>query len=458
MQLNVVILAAGQSKRMRSAKPKLLHTLAGKPILEHLINTVQKLHPKTIHVVYGHNGEQIRQYFANYPIHWVEQSEQLGTGHALAQAMPAIANESAVLVLLGDHPLIPLELLEKLIAEHTANNINLLTVKMDNPTGYGRIVRDQAGKLVKIVEEKDASVTERQIKEVNLGGMLVPAQHLKRWLPLLANDNQQQEYYLPDIVPLAIAEKINITTVTAFNAEAVQGVNDRAQLAKLERFYQRTQAEQLMQAGVTIVDPARFDLRGELQAAEDVTFDINVIVEGKVRIGRNSYVGPNTILRDVEIGENVTIKANCVIEEAVIANDCIVGPFARIRPGTHLAEQVHIGNFVEVKNAAIGHASKVNHLSYIGDASIGKQVNIGAGTITCNYDGINKHHTTIEDNVFIGSDTQLVAPVLVGAGATIGAGSTVTQDVPANALTLTHHLEQRTIPGWKRTAKSDKSS
>lgn len=449
MKLNVVILAAGQSKRMRSALPKLLHLLAGKPILEHLLTTAQSLHPANIYIVYGHAGEQLQQRFSDYPVQWVKQNEQLGTGHALAQAISAIADDTRVLVSLGDNPLISLSTFQKLLAECPADALGIVTAIVPEPTGLGRILRDQQGKMIGIVEEKDASAAQKQITEINSGIMVAPVRYFKRWLPLLKNDNAQGEYYLPDIIPHALQEKVTVVTVQAATAEEVQGVNDRAQLAKLERYQQQKIAQQLMAAGVTLLDPNRFDVRGELHVAPDVTIDINVIIEGKVTIGAKSYIGPNTILHNVEIGENVTIKANSMLEDAVIGDGCIIGPFARIRPGTQLQPQVHVGNFVELKNAQVGEGSKINHLSYVGDTTVGKHANIGAGTITCNYDGVDKHRTTIGDNAFIGSNTALIAPITVGDNATIGAGSTLTQNAPADALTLSR-AEQRSIANWRR--------
>lgn len=443
MALNIIVLAAGQGKRMHSALPKMLHTLAGKTLLHHVVAAAEALHPAVIYVVYGHEGTKIQNQSRNLQVQWVEQKQQLGTGHAVAQVLPLITNEGSVLILVGDVPLITPAILQKLLTETAPNEIGLITVIMSNPTGLGRILRDPKGKIIGIIEDKDATLEQKKIQEINTGIIVAPVDCLRRWLPKLQNNNTQGEYYLPDIMAMAVAEGIPITAVQADSPYEVQGVNDRVQLAMLERHYQRQLANKLMLAGVTLRDPDRLDVRGELQVAHDVTIDVNVIIEGNVVIGKNSFIGSNTLLRDVKIGENVTIKANSVIEEATIADDCVIGPFARIRPGTKLEQGVHIGNFVEVKKSAIGVASKINHLSYVGDATVGREVNIGAGTITCNYDGINKHQTIIEDRVFIGSDTQLVAPVTIGHDAIIGAGSTVTQDAPAEALTLTQRLEQR---------------
>ncbi len=456
MALNVVILAAGLGKRMCSSLPKVLHPIAGKPLLEHIISTASELNPSAIFIIYGHGGEQVRQQLQHLSVQWIEQKQQLGTGHAVAQAIPHIQDNERVLILLGDAPLITVATLQKLLQETPENAVGLVTVHMPDPTGLGRVLRDASGAMIAVVEEKEASATQRKIQEINTGIMVVPAQKLKQWLPKINNNNASGEYYLPDIIALAVTEKMAITTVAAESPEEVQGINDRAQLAMLERAYQRRVARKLMLAGVTLKDPERFDVRGEITCAMDVTFDINVILEGKISIGKNSTIGPNVVLRNVTIGDNVVIKANCVLEEAQVADGCTIGPFARVRPGTKLAANVHVGNFVEIKNAVVGAGTKINHLTYVGDATIGKTVNIGAGTITCNYDGANKHHTIIDDNVFIGSGTELVAPIKIGEGATIGAGSTITRDAPANALTLRRADQQKTINNWQRPVKKDK--
>jgi len=456
MSLNIIILAAGQGKRMCSKLPKVLHTLAGKPLLQRVVETAAQLHPTAIYVVYGHQGEQVRTACQKLPVQWVEQTAQLGTGHAVAQVLPLLNDCDQALILVGDTPLITAETLQKLIAATPANTVGLVTAILANPTGLGRVLRNADQKILGIVEEKDASETQRQIKEINTGIILAPVQHLRRWLAQVKNNNAQGEYYLPDIISMAVQEGISITTFTATSSYEVQGINDRAQLAELERYHQRNVAQQLMLKGVTLLDPQRFDLRGDLEIAADVTIDVNVIIEGKVSIGANSYIGPHSVLRNVIIGDNVTINSHCVMEDSEIGAGCIVGPFARLRPGAQLAAGAHIGNFVEVKKSSIGAGSKINHLSYIGDATIGQDVNIGAGTITCNYDGVNKHQTIIGDNVHIGSDTQLIAPVSVGAGATVAAGSTVAKDVPAGALTLTHKLEQRIVKDWRRPEKIQK--
>lgn len=452
MSLNIVILAAGQGKRMRSRLPKVLHKLAGKPLLEHVVDTAQTLNPKNIFIVYGHGGDQVREQLKHLSVDWIEQPQQLGTGHAVAQAIPHIDDNSHVLVLVGDAPLITSATLQELIKQTSANSVGMVTATMPNPTGLGRIVRDTSNNVIAIVEEKDATAAQKQIQEINSGIIMAPTNKLKTWLANLKNNNQQNEYYLTDIMTMAVSDNVAITAVNAATPEEVQGINDRMQLLQLERYYQHQQAKQLMINGVTIIDPQRLDIRGKLDCATDVTIDINVIIEGNVTIGTGSYIGPNAILRDTHIGENVSIKSNCVIEEANIANDCTIGPFARIRPGTVLANEVHIGNFVEVKNSHIATKSKINHLSYVGDANVGQGVNIGAGTITCNYDGANKHQTVIEDDVFIGSNTSLIAPITVGKGATIGAGSILNKSVPADALTF-NRAEARTISSWKRPAK-----
>jgi bifunctional UDP-N-acetylglucosamine pyrophosphorylase/glucosamine-1-phosphate N-acetyltransferase len=448
MILSIVILAAGQGKRMCSALPKVLHPLGGKSLLTHVIDTAQSLNPQAIYVVYGCGGEQVKNQLAHLPVQWIEQTQQLGTGHAVLQAIPQIPDDHQVLIMLGDIPLISHSTLQKFLKHTEKNSIGLMTVHMPDPAGFGRIVRDKQNKVIGIVEEKDATAEQVKIQEINSYPILAPAGHLKSWLAAINNHNVQGEYYLPDIVPMAVKENIAITTTAAASVEEVQGVNDRAQLALLERYYQKQLAQQLMLSGVTLKDPTRFDARGELTIAQDVIIDINVILENKIVIGSGSYIGPNCLLRDVIIGNNVVIKANSVIEEAAIGDDCVIGPFARVRPGTHLAQEVHIGNFVEVKKSKIGKGSKINHLSYIGDATVGEAVNIGAGTITCNYDGVNKHQTIIGDGASIGSDTQLIAPVTIGEGATIGAGSTIVRDAPAGALTLSR-VKQQTIDGWK---------
>ncbi len=450
--LDVIILAAGRGKRMHSNLSKVLHELAGKPLLQYVVETVGQLEPQTIYVVYGNGGRQVPNYLAHLAVTWVKQEEILGTGHAVAQAIPNIKNDaSQVLILLGDTPLISITTLKKLIHNTKPDEIGLITLTAEQPFGLGRILRNQQGKVIQIVEEKEATPEQKKIQEVNSGIFYVPVNLLKRWLPQLKKINAQGEYYLTDIIEMASQGNINVRTVSSEIEGEMQGVNDRVQLAKLERFYQQKQAEALMLKGLTLRDPSRFDLRGELTVEKDVVIDVNVIVEGNNSIAANSFIGPNTTLKNVKIGSGVEVKGYCVIEDAVIGDNCIVGPFARIRPGTILTSNVHIGNFVEVKNSQIQSETKINHLSYIGDATIGKHVNIGAGTITCNYDGVTKHKTLIEDDVFVGSNTALVAPIRVEKGATIGAGSTLNKDVPAEKLTL-NRAEARTIK-WKRPIK-----
>lgn len=454
MAIQVVILAAGQGKRMHSHVPKMLHMLAGKPLLEHAIATALRISPaQPPIIVYGHQGNVIREHLSHYNVSWVLQKEQLGTGHALLQALPEIADDDHVLVLYGDVPLISETTFKQLIEQIPHDALGLLTAHLINPEGYGRIKRDHTHQIIGVIEEKEASIQERTITEINSGIYFVAAKYLKKWLPLLQNQNAQREYYLPDIIALAVAEKKAIAAVQPATPEEVLGVNDHIQLSQLERHYQRSLAEKLMRQGITIYDPARLDIRGEVNIGSDAVIDVNVILEGHVKIGHGCVIGPHSILRNVQLGDRVEVKAHSVIDGAEIADDCIIGPFARIRPGTILGPHVHIGNFVEIKNSDINKGSKVNHLSYVGDSDIGKHVNIGAGTITCNYDGMNKQKTVIGDDVHIGSDTQLVAPVTIGEGATIGAGSTVTKDVPAHQLTLTAKLEQRSIKDWQRPEK-----
>lgn len=446
MSIKMVILAAGLGQRMQSAKPKVLHLLAGKPLLEHVIQTALMIAPNTKPIIiYGHQGAQLKSALSHYALQWIEQAKQLGTGHAVLQALPDIEDTDRVLILYGDVPLLSPELLQQFIQQTPPEAIGMITALVQHPTGYGRVLRDHQQQVIGIVEEKDASPLEKQIQEINSGIYIIPGQYLKKWLPQLKNNNGQQEYYLTDLISLAAAEHVPIVTLHPTQLEEILGVNDRVQLAKLERYYQRRCAETLMLQGVTMMDPNRFDVEtlAQCQIAADVIIEPNVMLKGKIVIGKDTRIGANTVLKNVVIGEQVEIKENCVIEDAVIADQSIIGPFARLRPGTTLATQTHIGNFVEIKNSVIGKASKINHLSYIGDSDIGEQVNIGAGTITCNYDGKQKHKTIIGNHVFVGLDTQFIAPVRVGDGAVIGAGSTVTKDVPSESVTVTHHLEQR---------------
>ena len=452
MNLSVIILAAGQGTRMRSRLPKVLHAIGGQPMLAHVIATARMLEPSAVHIVYGHGGAKVRAALQDLPVTWVEQTQQLGTGHAVAQALPQIPNDAVVLVLYGDVPLTRADTLQRLLAAAEGGALGLLTAHLDDPSGYGRIIRDAQGDVIAIVEHKDASDEQRRINEINTGMLAVNASRLRQWVAVLDNKNSQGEFYLTDIIAMAVRDGVAVQAVHPAAISEIMGINNRAQLAELERIYQRQSVEQLMLQGVTLRDPARFDVRGDLSVGRDVVIDVNVVCEGNVTIGNDVVIGPNCYLREVSIADGVIIHANSVIEEAMVGAGSRIGPFARIRPGTVLADDVHIGNFVEVKKSAIGMGSKVNHLSYIGDTTIGKRVNVGAGTITCNYDGANKFQTVIEDDAFIGSDTQLIAPVTVGAGATIGAGSTISKDAPAGELTLSR-TPQQTRKGWKRPVK-----
>jgi bifunctional UDP-N-acetylglucosamine pyrophosphorylase/glucosamine-1-phosphate N-acetyltransferase len=455
MAIQVVILAAGQGKRMNSRLPKVLHTLAGKPLLQHVIDTALKIAPATKPVIiYGHEGEQVKNHFASDNLTFVEQTEQAGTGHAVLQALPHINASDRVLILYGDVPLISVETLQALIKQTPELGIGIVTAYLKNPEGYGRIKRDSDAEMMGIIEEKDASEKERRITEINSGIYLVSAEQLQTWLPGLNNQNAQGEYYLTDIISCAIDAGMQIVAVQPEHKDEIRGVNDRMQLAHLERFYQRRAAYDLMRQGVTIMDPERIDIRGDVKIGRDVTLDVNVILEGNVIIGDACTIGANSIVRDSTFGSGIDVRANSMIDGAIIGDDCSIGPFARIRPGTVLAAAAHIGNFVEIKQSSIGAGSKVNHLTYVGDSEIGKRVNVGAGTITCNYDGVNKHKTIIGDDAFIGSNTQLVAPVSVGEGATIGAGSTITENAPPHKLTLAR-TEQRTIADWVRPTKRE---
>jgi bifunctional UDP-N-acetylglucosamine pyrophosphorylase/glucosamine-1-phosphate N-acetyltransferase len=452
MNLSVCILAAGQGKRMHSDLPKVLHCLADKPLVGHVIDTGREVSEQNPIVVYGHGGEQLRTAFEHDSIVWVEQREQLGTGHAVGQALAHIPNDSMALILYGDVPLLRSSTLKELVAAAEQTGFGLLTVELDDPTGYGRIVRNEKGEIVRIVEDKDAGLAELAITEANTGIMAVKSDYLHRWIPSLSNDNAQGEYYLTDCVATAVAQGISVAGVAASNAAEVTGVNNRIQLAELERQYQVNIANQLMERGVMLRDPSRIDVRGELTCGRDVEIDINTVFIGKVRLGDRVTIGPNCVIENSIIGDGVELLPNCVIESATIGDASRIGPFARVRPETVLGNAVHIGNFVEVKKSNISDGSKVNHLSYVGDSEIGRNVNVGAGTVTCNYDGAFKHKTVIEDDVFIGSDTQLVAPVTIGQGATVGAGTTVTADVGAHELVISR-VKQKAITGWTRPRK-----
>ena len=455
MKITTIILAAGKGTRMCSDLPKVLHKIANRPLLRHVYDMSYQLNNNAIKIVYGHGANLVRKVLADIDVSWVEQKQQLGTGHAVQQVSDQISDSDIVLILYGDVPLLKLATVKGLLANVSDKTLALLTVKLKNPMGYGRIVRDTLGKVTKIVEEKDASITEKKIVEGNTGIMAVQGNKLKKWLNQLSNHNAQGEYYLTDIIEMAVADQITIITTQPESVDEVLGVNNRIQLSHLERVYQQEQAIMLMERGVTLMDPARFDLRGTIvELGIDIVCDVNVIIEGENSIGNNVIIGANTHIKNSSIGDNVEILANCIIENSVVGQGSKIGPYARLRPETVLAENVHIGNFVELKKSTVASFSKINHLSYIGDATVGAQVNIGAGTITCNYDGVNKFRTIIEDGAFIGSDTQLIAPVTVGKNATIGAGSTITRDSPENQLTLSR-AKQMTLAGWKRPVKHD---
>jgi bifunctional UDP-N-acetylglucosamine pyrophosphorylase/glucosamine-1-phosphate N-acetyltransferase len=455
MKITTVILAAGKGTRMRSELPKVLHKIANKSLLEHVYDMSNQLEDNSIKIVYGHGAELVLDTLPHLKAGWIEQKQQLGTGHAVQQAANQILDSDIVLVLYGDVPLLKLTTVKLLISNVTNQSLALLTVILDDSTGYGRIVRNTSGHVTKIVEEKDASASEKLITEVNTGIMAVQGSKLKHWLSQLKNSNAQGEYYLTDIIEMAVADNVVIVTSQPETVDEVLGVNNRIQLSHLERVYQLEQANRLMERGVTLKDPLRFDLRGSIESlGQDIEIDINVILEGKINIGNNVIIGANTQIKNATIGDNVEILANCIIENTVIGQGSRIGPFARLRPDTVLANNVHIGNFVEIKKSSVAQGSKINHLSYIGDTTVGAKVNIGAGTITCNYDGINKFRTIIEDGAFIGSDTQLVAPVTIGKNATIGAGSTITKDSPENQLTLSR-VKQISVAGWQRPVKKE---
>ncbi len=452
MEYSVIILAAGQGKRMYSALPKVLHKIAGKPILAHMISAAKAIAKDNVYVVYGHGGEQVREQLQAEKVHWVLQEELLGTGHAVLQVLPLIPDDHQILTLVGDCPLIKQQTLQNVLKQTCNNSIGVVTADFPNPHGLGRIIRDAENNVTNIVEERDATAEQQKICEINSGIITAPAKLLKEWLPQLKNHNAQEEYYLTDIIAMAAANQHPIHAVKAQKHYEVHGINTRKQLAELERFYQLEQAENFMLQGVTLADPNRFDVRGDVEIGQDTEVDINVIFSGKVRVGKNCRIGPNCELKDVSIADNVEIKANCILDDAIIGNACVIGPYARVRPGTELADEVKLGNFVEIKKTRIAEKSKVPHLSYIGDAIIGREVNVGAGTITCNYDGVNKRQTIIEDGAFIGSDTQLIAPVTIGKNAYIGSGATISKDAPADKLTICKK-QQVVVEDWQPPKK-----
>ena len=449
--LSAVILAAGKGTRMYSDLPKVLHTIAGKPMVKHVIDTAHQLGAENIHLIYGHGGDLMRTHLANEQVNWVLQTEQLGTAHAVQQAAPLFKDNENIVVLYGDAPLITKETLEKLIDAKPENGIALLTVNLDNPTGYGRIIREN-GNVVAIVEQKDANADQLNIKEVNTGVMVSDGASFKKWLARVGNNNSQGEYYLTDLIALANQDNCQVVAVQATDVMEVEGANNRLQLAALERYFQNKQAYKLLLEGVMIYDPARFDLRGTLEHGKDVEIDVNVIIEGSVKLGDRVKIGAGCVLKNVVIGNDVEIKPYSVLEDSIVGEKAAIGPFSRLRPGAELAAETHVGNFVEIKKSTVGKGSKVNHLTYVGDSEIGSNCNIGAGVITCNYDGANKFKTIIGDDVFVGSDTQLVAPVKVANGATIGAGTTITRDVGENELVITR-VPQRHIQDWQRPTK-----
>ena len=451
MNLAVVILAAGKGTRMKSDLPKVLHPIAGRPMVQHVVDAAGALDPDNTVLIYGHGGDAVRQAVTGSRLQWAEQAEQLGTGHAVAQALPHL-EEDVVLVLYGDVPLIQPQTLRDFVARVDDQSLALMTLTLDDPSGYGRVIRDGDGKVRRVVEQKDASDDEKAVREINTGILACTRRFLNDSLPRLSNSNAQGEYYLTDLIAMAVDAGMEVVTEQPGHAWEVDGVNDRVQLARLERVYQRVRAESLMRAGVTLLDPARLDIRGNLQCGQDVTLDINTVLVGDVVIGDRVTVGPNCLIRNARIGSGTHIEANSVVDGAVVGEDCQVGPFARLRPGTELAARAKVGNFVETKKAYVGEGSKVNHLTYIGDSRIGKGVNVGAGTITCNYDGVNKFQTVMKDGAFIGSNSSLVAPVTIGENATVGAGSVVTKDVPDQGLAVARG-QQRNIQNWSRPEK-----
>ncbi|MEO6080984.1 MAG: bifunctional UDP-N-acetylglucosamine diphosphorylase/glucosamine-1-phosphate N-acetyltransferase GlmU [Steroidobacteraceae bacterium] len=452
MPLSVVVLAAGQGKRMNSNLPKVLQPLAGQPLLRHVVDTARALQPAGLHVVFGHGGEQVQAAFDADGLQWALQAEQKGTGHAVMQAMPSVPDDHLVLVLYGDVPLLKAATLRELLQLAGDGQLALLTVKLADPTGYGRVLRDVRGRVKAIVEQKDASAAQRRIREGNTGVLAVAAPLLRRWLKRLRSNNAQGEFYLTDIVAMAVKDRVAVRPLVAASESEVLGVNDKLQLAELESVLRRERAAAAMRAGATLVDPQRFDQRGELVLGRDVFIDAGVVFEGRVVLGDRVRIGPHCVLRDVTVGTDTHVVSHCVLEQSEVGSGCSIGPFARLRPGARLADGVHIGNFVEVKNSSIGKGSKANHLTYLGDATVGAGVNVGAGTICCNYDGANKSRTVIEDGAFIGSGSMLVAPVVIGTSATIGAGSTITSDAPPGKLTVAR-ARQATVEGWERPVK-----
>ena len=451
MALDIIVLAAGLGKRMRSDLPKVLHPLAGRPLLAHVLDTAQALGPRRVVAVLGHGAEQVRGQFPEAAIDWVLQAEQLGTGHAVQQALPRLAADADVLILYGDVPLVRAATLRRLVAA-AREGVAILTTELQDAEGYGRIVRDQAGRVARIVEQKDASPPELAIREVNAGFFALPASRLSAWLAKIDNRNAQKEYYLTDLVGLAAASSVPIIAVKAEDPWEVAGVNSKQELAALERLVQRREAQRLLEIGVTLADPARIDVRGALECGRDVLIDVNCVFEGRVALGDGVRIGPNCVLRDVALAAGTQVHAFSHLEDAQVGERCRIGPFARLRPGTRLEQDVHVGNFVELKASRLGAGSKANHLTYIGDAELGERVNVGAGTITCNYDGVAKHRTVIEDDCFIGSDATLVAPVRIARGSYIGAGSTISKDTPAGQLTVAR-ARQVSIPSWKPPRK-----
>ncbi len=454
-KLNIVILAAGKGTRMHSNQPKVLHVVGAKPILAHVIDVAKSLNPDKVIVVYGFGGEIVKRAFADENIIWVNQAEQHGTGHAVQQAVPYLDHDADTLVLLGDVPLVNAAACSQLVKQ-ADNKLAIQSFNKADPTGYGRIVREPSGNVISIVEHKDATESQRKIIEVNTGIMAMPNRHLVKWLSRLTNHNAQGEYYLTDIVALAVEDSVPVVAEVTNDEWSVTGINSKTDLVQIERVYQSRQAQKLLQQGVTLRDPARLDIRGELNCGRDVEIDVNCVFEGSVTLGDNVKIAANCVIRNAVIASGAQIAPFTHIDDTQIGENSRIGPYARLRPGTTLAADTHIGNFVELKNAQVDAGSKVNHLSYVGDSTVGKNVNIGAGTITCNYDGANKFRTVIEDDAFIGSDSQLVAPVTIGRGATIAAGSTITKNAPADQLTLCRAKEQKSIAGWKRPQKIKK--